>query len=351
MSKYWSELIKKLDPYVPGEQPKDLQYIKLNTNENPYPPSPKVLAAIQAASSERLRLYPDPNADSLKAALASHYRLEKQQIFAGNGSDEVLGFAFLAFFKQAAPILFPDISYSFYPVYANLFEIEAVTIPLNAEFAIEPSAYRRANGGIIIPNPNAPTGRGLELAEIEELLKANREVVVVIDEAYIDFGGQTAVPLLGQYDNLLIVQTFSKSRSLAGLRVGMAFGSPELIAGLERVKNSFNSYPLDSLALAGAVAAIEDGEYFEQTRERIIATREWASTELRALAFEVLPSQANFLFIRHRQKAAAALYRELRGRGILVRHFNLPRIDNFLRVTVGTNEEMRTLVEVLRALA
>ena len=353
MSRFWSRVVGTLTPYVPGEQPKIANLIKLNTNENPYPPSPKVLAAIQAelgADAARLRLYPDPNADLLKAAVARLHGVTPQQVFVGNGSDEVLAHVFMALLKHEAPILFPDITYSFYPVYCGLYGVDYVTVPLADDFSIDPADYMQANGGIIFPNPNAPTGRLLGLAAIERILKANPDSVVVVDEAYVDFGGETAISLVDRHDNLLVVHTLSKSRSLAGLRVGFAVGHPALIAALERVKNSFNSYPLDRLAIAGAVAALEDAEYFERTRQAVIATRDTLTAELQSLGFDVLPSAANFIFARHPQRDAAQLAQALRERSIIVRHFRLPRIDQFLRITVGTDAECKALTQALRGI-
>src|SRR5690606_29592714 len=299
MSRFWSSLVHTLTPYVPGEQPKLTKLVKLNTNENPYGPSPRVLEAIQQELGDGLRLYPDPNSDRLRQAVADYYRLTPEQVFVGNGSDEVLGHAFLALLKHDAPLLFPDITYSFYPVYCGLYRIDYRRIPLGDAFEIRLDDYLQPNGGIIFPNPNAPTGRLLTLSEIRQLLDRNRDSVVVIDEAYIDFGGESAAALVPEYPNLLVIQTLSKSRSLAGLRVGFALGQAELIEALDRVKNSFNSYPIDRLALAGAVAALEDQEHFETTRQAIIRSREWLAAELAELGFEVLPSAANFVFARH----------------------------------------------------
>ena len=348
MSRYWSEVVRGLTPYVPGEQPKVADLVKLNTNENPYPPSPQALAAIAAASGDALRLYPDPNADALKQAVAAFHDIRPAQVFCGNGSDEVLAFVFQGLLKQEMPILFPDISYSFYPVYCGLYGIAFETPALDAQYRIRTDDYLRPNGGIIFPNPNAPTGIALPLDEIERVVAANAQSVVVIDEAYVDFGGETAIALVDRYPNLLVVQTLSKSRSLAGLRVGFAVGHPELIDALERIKNSFNSYPLDRLALAGAVAAFEDREHFEQTRGAVIATRDAMTRELLALGFEVLPSAANFVFARHPQRAGAALAAALRERRILVRHFAKPRIDAFLRITVGTDAQAAALIAALK---
>ncbi|KAB2928201.1 MAG: histidinol-phosphate transaminase [Dechloromonas sp.] len=351
MSRFWSQVARDLTPYVPGEQPKIANLIKLNTNEHPCPPSPKVVAAIRAELGDdgaRLRLYPDPNADLLKAAIASRYAVTPQQVFVGNGSDEVLAHIFMALLKHELPILFPDITYSFYPVYCGLYDVEHRVVPLAEDFSINPEDYcGRPNGGIIIANPNAPTGRLLPLAAIEQIAAANPDSVVVIDEAYIDFGGESAVPLVAQHDNLLVVHTLSKSRSLAGLRIGYAIGHPGLIEALERVKNSFNSYPLDRLAIAGATAAIEDQEYFERCCRQVVATREQLVAELATLGFEVLPSAANFIFARHPRRDAAELAKTLRERNIIVRHFKLPRIDQFLRITIGSSEECATLSSAL----
>lgn len=348
MSRFWSDVVKGLKPYVPGEQPKLANLVKLNTNENPYGPSPRALEAIRAATGEALKLYPDPNAEQLKLAIAKYHAVDSSNVFVGNGSDEVLAHVFLALLKQARPILFPDISYSFYPVYCGLYQVAFETVPLAEDFSIHVADYARPNGGIIFPNPNAPTGVALSLAGIEQLLAANPDSVVVIDEAYIDFGGESAIPLTRRYPNLLVVQTLSKSRSLAGLRVGFAIGDAALIEALERVKNSFNSYPLDRLAIAGAIAAFDDHDYFEQTRQAVIGSRERLVSELAALGFEVLPSAANFIFVRHPQHDAEKSALALRQRGIVVRHFRLPRIEQFLRITVGTDEECATLVNALR---
>ena len=351
MSRFWSKVVGTLTPYVPGEQPKIANLIKLNTNENPYPPSPKVLAAIQAelgADAARLRLYPDPNADLLKAAIARTYDITAPQVFVGNGSDEVLAHVFMALLKHERPVLFPDITYSFYPVYCGLYGIDYRTVPLADDFTIDPTDYAQPNGGIIFPNPNAPTGCQIGVDAIKQILAANRDSVVVVDEAYVDFGGKSAISLVDRHDNLLVVHTLSKSRSLAGLRVGFAVGDPALIEALERVKNSFNSYPLDRLAIVGAVAALEDSGHFEQSRQAIIASRDTLTAALTQLGFEVLPSAANFIFARHPQYDAAQLAQALREKNIIVRHFKLPRIDQFLRITVGTDAECAALVAALR---
>lgn len=348
MSQFWSELTKGLDPYVPGEQPKVANLIKLNTNENPYPPSPKVTEAIHGFATEKLRLYPDPNCDELKIALAEYHGVERVQVFVGNGSDEVLALAFMAFFKQSKPLLFPDITYSFYPVYCNLFQIECQKLALNDKFEIDLQDYAMDNGGIIFPNPNAPTGCLLTLVAIRRLLESNTQSVVVVDEAYIDFGGESAISLVDQYPNLLVVQTFSKSRSLAGSRVGFAIGHVDLIEGLERVKNSFNSYPLDMLAIKASVAAIKDKPYFDESVQKIVDSREWLVKEMARLGFELLPSHANFIFAKHPQHDAAEIFRQLRDRKILVRHFRKPRIEQYLRISIGTQQEVDVLVAVLK---
>ena len=334
---------------MPGEQPKLANLVKLNTNENPYGPSPKVLAALQAEVGDTLRLYPDPNADRLKHAIADHFGLQTNQVFVGNGSDEVLAHAFQALLKHDAPILFPDITYSFYPVYCGLYGVQFETVALTEQFEIRVDDYFRPNGGIIFPNPNAPTGRPLALSEIERLLQANGESVVVVDEAYIDFGGESAASLVNRYPQLLVTHTLSKSRSLAGLRVGYAVGHPDLIEALTRVKDSFNSYPLDRFAITGAVAAMEDQAYFDETRRKVMASREKLIADLEALDFEVLPSAANFIFARHATREGAELTAKLRDRSIIVRHFKQPaRIAPFMRITVGTDAECDVLVRALK---
>ena len=344
MNPYWSRRLADVEPYVPGEQPKEGQYIKLNTNENPYPPSPKALAAIAAAAGEGLRLYPAPECGCLCRAIADFYGLTPEEVFVGNGSDEVLAMAFLAFFSPEDRIAFPAVSYSFYPVYARLFDIPYDAVELREDFTLDPSVFRKEHRGIVFANPNAPTGIALPLEEVEQILRAHRDVPVIVDEAYVDFGADSAVGLIGEYPNLLVIQTFSKSRSLAGLRVGFALGQPHMIAALDTVKNSFNSYTLDRLAQAGAAAAMEDQEYFEATRQKIIATRTWSAETLEKLGFTVLPSKTNFLFASHPEASAAALFGALRQRHILVRYFNKPIVDGFLRITVGTDEEMKALL-------
>jgi len=348
MSKFWSPFVKALVPYVPGEQPKLTNLVKLNTNENPYGPSPKALAAMQAELNDNLRLYPDPNGERLKRAVADYYHVRPEQVFVGNGSDEVLAHVFHGLFQHGKPLLFPDVTYSFYPVYCGLYGIDHETIALDERFQIQVADYARPNGGIIFPNPNAPTGCLLALEAIEQLLQVNPDSVVVVDEAYIDFGGESAIALVDRYPNLLVTQTLSKSRSLAGLRVGLAVGHPDLIEALERIKNSFNSYPLDRIAIAGAAAAFEDREYFEKTCQQVIASREAVTAAMQALGFEVLPSAANFIFARHPQRDAAALAAGLREHGVIVRHFKLGRIDQFLRISVGAPEQNQALLDALK---
>ncbi|MCZ4321980.1 histidinol-phosphate transaminase [Pseudomonas anguilliseptica] len=350
MSKFWSPFVKDLVPYVPGEQPKLAKLVKLNTNENPYGPSPRAIAAMQAEVNDNLRLYPDPNSDRLKQAVADYYGVSTAQVFVGNGSDEVLAHAFHGLFQHGQPLLFPDVTYSFYPVYCGLYGIPFEAIELDEQFQIRVEDYVRPNGGIIFPNPNAPTGCALALEAIERLLKANPDTVVLVDEAYIDFGGETAISLVGKYPNLLVSQTLSKSRSLAGLRVGIAVGHPDLIEALERIKNSFNSYPLDRMAIAGAAAAFEDRAYFEQTCQRVIDSREAVVAGLEQLGFEVLPSRANFVFARHPAKDAATLAAGLREQGVIVRHFKQQRIAQFLRITIGTPEQNQVLLDALQGL-
>jgi histidinol-phosphate aminotransferase len=350
MSRFWSPLVHSLQPYVPGEQPKLANLVKLNTNENPYGPSPKVLEAIKQAASDRLRLYPDPDAGALKQAIADYHQIKPEQVFVGNGSDEVLAHVFHALFQHEQPILFPDITYSFYPVYCQLYQIDSTLVPLKDDFTIDVSDYQRPNGGIIFPNPNAPTGCLLPLTAIRQLLDANTDSVVVVDEAYVDFGGESAIALIDQYPNLLVTQTLSKSRSLAGMRIGFAAGHPELIEALVRVKDSFNSYPLDSLAIAAGIAAYQDRSYFNETTAKVIDSRDRVVKELTELGFEVLPSAANFVFAKHPQHDAAELAAGLREEGVIVRHFNKARIDQFLRITIGTPAENQQMLSIMDTL-
>lgn len=348
MNKYWSSMVKRTEPYVPGLQVNDPKVIKLNTNENPYPPSPNVIRAIQAAAEGKLQLYPSPTADELRSEISSFYNLTKEQVFIGNGSDEVLAFSFMAFFEPGKIIRYPQITYSFYPVYAKLFNIDYEEIPLNDDLTLPIEGFFQSDGGVILPNPNAPTSLYAELTDIEAIIKNNPNQVVIIDEAYIDFASQSATSLIHKYDNLLVIQTTSKSRSLAGLRVGFALGNESLIKALIRIKDSFNSYTIDRLALAGAKAAFKDIDYFKTTTKQIISTREKVTKELENLGFQVLPSQANFVFITHEAFAAKDLYMALKESGILVRHFAQDKIENYLRVTIGKNEDMKQLINEIK---
>ena len=352
MSQFWSPVVRTLSPYTPGEQPKIEGLIKLNTNECPYPPSPLAVAAIQAelgSDGDRLKLYPEPTGLVLREAIAQRFGLAPGQVFVGNSSDEVLAHTFIGLLKHDRPLVFPDITYSFYPVYCQLYGIAHERVPLDAQFEIRvDDLIARNPGAVIFPNPNAPTGCLMPLADIERLASALPGSPVVIDEAYIDFGGESAVTLIDRHPNLLVTQTLSKSRSLAGLRVGFAVGQIALIEALTRVKDSFNSYPLDRLALAGATASIQDAEWFDQTRQRVMASRETLHIRLAVLGFEVLPSAANFLFVRHPAHDAARLAQSLRERRILVRHFKTPRIEQFLRITIGTDAQCASLVAAMR---
>lgn len=348
MSKYWSKITRNVEPYVCGEQPKDKKYVKLNTNESPYAPSPKVLNAIRNAADGDIRLYPDPSCDKLRETISSYYGLNKSQVFVGNGSDEVLAMSFLTFFDKDEAIVFPDISYSFYPVYANLYGIKCRLAALNEDFSIPVEEFLKPNGGIVIPNPNAPTGKCLETERIKEILKNNGDKVVIIDEAYVDFGGNSVIGLIKDYPNLLVVRTLSKSRSLAGLRVGFALGQEELIDGLNRIKNSFNSYTVNRVSNAAAIAALEDEDYFKKCVEKIINTRESTVKKLRKLGFKVVPSKSNFIFITHPLYAARELFMKLREKGVLVRYFDKDRIDNYMRVSIGSDEDMDIFIEKIR---
>jgi len=361
-TRLWSAKARNLSPYVPGEQPQHDNLCKLNANENPFPPSPKVgeaITAVLAQQADELRLYPAPESDDLRAALAQLYDLNVNQVFVGNGSDEVLALIFASFFLKERPVLAPDISYSFYPVYAQTFGIELVQIALEADFSIDPDAYRQPCSGIIIANPNAPTGLLLSLADIRKLASEHSNSVIVIDEAYIDFAhldadssdtAVSAVSLINEFDNLLVTQTFSKSRSLAGLRVGMAFGNVSLIGALTRMKNSFNSYPLDKLAQAGARASVLDTAYFEQTCQQVIELRESLTAQLTELGYKVLPSHANFIFVRPKDGNASDVASTLREQGIIVRHFDKPRIQEYLRITIGTAAQNEGLINAVRAM-
>ena len=344
----WEKNIRRVTPYVPGEQPKLQDMIKLNTNENPYPPSPEVQKALRELDADALRLYPDPAASDLVRAVAERYGVEEDQVFVGVGSDDVLAMAFLTYFNGDLPILFPDITYSFYDVWADAFRIPYRTIPLREDFSICPEDYRIPNGGIIFPNPNAPTGAVLEPGAVEKIVRDNPDAVVIVDEAYVDFGAVSALPLIGTYDNLLVVQTFSKSRSMAGMRIGYAFGSKKLIRALQDVKYSFNSYTMNRTSIVLGAAAVRDEAWFRETVRRIVETRERTQRELRTMGFSFRDSGANFVFVTHERVPAREIFRRLREKHIFVRFFDRPRIDNYLRITIGTDEEMDRLFGALR---
>lgn len=346
--KKWEENIRKVVPYTPGEQPLDQDMIKLNTNENPYPPAPGVQKALAGILPEELRLYPDPTAGELVLAIADAYHLKKEQVFVGVGSDDVLAMSFLTFFHSGKPILFPDITYSFYKVWAELFGIPYETPALDERFHIKKEDYYRENGGVIFPNPNAPTGVEMSQTDLEDILRHNQDVIVIVDEAYVDFGGQSALPLIEKYENLLVVQTFSKSRSMAGMRIGFACGNEKLIRYLNDVKYSFNSYTMDRTALAAGVASVKDQAYFEETCRKIIETREWTKKEMKALGFSFEDSMANFLFASHRECSAEELFQALREQHIYVRYFPGGRTDNHLRITIGTREQMEKFLAFLK---
>lgn len=341
-------MAKRATPYVPGEQPKEINVLKLNTNENPYPPSPAVASAITEELGKDLRLYPPPNAEDLREVIATTYDVTTENVFVGNGSDEVLAFAFMAFFEPGQTIRFPDITYSFYPVYATLFDIPYETVPVQRDFTLTTESFYQSEGGVIFPNPNAPTSLSLPLEEVKSIVENNPHTVVIVDEAYVDFAQQSAVELVNDYPNLLVVQTTSKSRSLAGLRVGYALGDEQLIQALIRMKDSFNSYTLDRLALAGAIASFKDQTYTEKTIQKIIATRSWITDEMTQLRFHVLPSETNFIFVSHEQYEANTLYNQLKEKNILVRYFDSPPIDQYLRITIGTDEEMQLFLKTLK---
>lgn len=348
MTKFWSNMVKRAEPYVPGLQVNEPDILKLNTNENPYPPSKYAICAIQSAAEEKLQLYPTPTADDLRTKIGSLYNLTKDQVFIGNGSDEVLAFAFMAFFEPGKTIRYPDITYSFYPVYAKLFNIDYEEIAVNADFSLPIDHFFNSEGGVILPNPNAPTSLYIELSDIEAILLENSDQIVIIDEAYIDFATESATSLIDKYENLLVIQTTSKSRSLAGLRVGFALGNESLINGLIRIKDSFNSYTIDRLALAGAEAAFEDHDYFRKSTDKIIATREKVTRQMIELGFNVLSSQTNFVFVTHDSYHAEELYVKLRENGILVRHFDQEKTRNYLRITIGTAEDMERFIGDLK---
>lgn len=347
MNKYWSSRLNGIEPYIPGEQINSKNIIKLNTNENPYPPSPKAIKALSDAAGQELRLYPETSSQKVRQAVGGFYGLNPDLVFIGNGSDEILAFCFQAFFGDDKPLLFNDITYSFYPVYSDFFKISHEIIPLKNDFTIPVDELCRPSGGVIFPNPNAPTGIAMAREDVERIVRADPERVVVVDEAYVDFGAESAVELVEKYPNLLVIQTASKSRCLAGLRVGWAIGDTGLIGALECVKNCINSYTVDRAAQSAASAAITDRTYFEETCKKIIETRKAAAESLKSMKFEVLDSEANFLFVRHSEKDAEDIYLKLKQSDILVRYFNKPRIDNYLRITIGTDEQMNRLCEVL----
>ena len=346
MKPLWSQLARELLPYVPGEQPRIANLVKLNTNESPFGPSPLALEAMREAATDTLRLYPDPEATELREALAAHHRVKPEQVFVGNGSDEVLAHAFVALLKQPRPLLFPDVTYSFYPVWAQLFDLACETVPLDDGMRVRVDDYRREAGSIVIANPNAPTGVALPRPDIVRLVEDHSNIPVLIDEAYVDFGGESAVPLIADHANLLVVQTMSKSRALAGLRVGYALGNVGLIEALRRVKDSFNSYPLGRIAQAGATASVRDEAYFRESCAKVVAGREAMTRELTKLGFVVLPSNANFVFARHPARGGAEFATALRESAALVRHFDKPRIAPYLRITVGTEDDTRRLIAV-----
>lgn len=346
--KLWEENIRKVVPYTPGEQPKISNLIKLNTNENPYPPAPAVEKAIKDFDADRLRLYPDPVVSELVHALAENYKVNDDQVFVGVGSDDVLAMIFMTFFNSKKPILFPDITYSFYDVWADMLRIPFERMELTEDFKINPADYYRENGGVVFPNPNAPTGELLSIEAVRDIIEHNQDVIVVVDEAYVDFGGESALPLINEYDNLIVVQTYSKSRSMAGSRIGFAISNPVLIKYLNDVKYSFNSYTMDAITIKAGVAALSDPEYFKATLEKIIATREWTKGELKRLGFVFGDSKSNFLFARHPKLSGNELFDALRAEGIVVRHFSKPeRINEYLRITIGTDEQMKTLIKFL----
>ncbi len=343
----WEKYVRRVEPYVPGEQPKSKKVIKLNTNECPYPPSKKVKRALRKIDNNSLRLYPDPQAEELTKTLAKYYDVDEKQVFVGVGSDDVLSMAFLTFFNSRKPILFPDITYSFYDVWANLYQIPYETIPLDENLRIHVEDYNRENGGIVIANPNAPTGLMTSRDELEKLIKANKDVVVIVDEAYVDFGGESCVPLVDKYDNLLVVQTFSKSRAMAGMRIGFAIGSKKLIKYLLDAKFSFNSYTMNLPSLELGVASVKDDKYFKETVQKVIATREWTKAKLTELGFVFPDSKTNFIFAKHKKVLAKDIFEALKKEKIYVRYFNKPRIDNYLRISIGTDVEMQKFIEVL----
>ncbi len=348
MEKLWENNIRKIEPYVPGEQSKDKNIVKINANENPYPPSPKAIEAIRNFSADKLRFYPDANALPLKEALASYYNVESKNVFLGNGSDDVIALCFQTFFCSDKPIAFPDITYSFYPVWCRLFNIPYVTYPLDENFRITPESYKEENGGVILPNPNAPTSIGEGLDFVKKLLEYNKDCIVIIDEAYVDFGGTSCTELTKEYENLVVTGTFSKSRSLASLRIGFAIANEKLISYLEAVKNSYNSYTVDSLSIAAGIASVNDDEYFRQTISKVIKTRQRVTNELEALGFEVLPSSSNFIMATHNDFSMKEMFEYLKTNKVFIRYFSLPRIEKYIRVTIGTDKEMDVFLEKVK---
>lgn len=340
MSREWMKNLRNIEPYVPGEQSKDKDIVKINANENPYPPSPKAAKALKNFDTNKLRFYPSANSTKLKEAIAKYYKVDVSNVFVGNGSDDVLAVAFQSFFNSEKPIVYPDLTYSFYPVWCSLFGIKYKNYPVGDDFRINPEDYKEKNGGVVIPNPNAPTSLGEGLDFVEKILNYNQDSVVIIDEAYVDFGGTSSIPLIDKYENLLVTGTFSKSRSLAGLRIGFAIGSKALIDVMEAVKNSYNSYTVDSLSIEMGAASIDDDEYFKSTCKKVIKTRERVTIELEKLGFDVLDSQTNFIFATHNKHNMKSLFEYLKTQKVFIRYFSLPRIENYVRITIGTNEEM-----------
>lgn len=345
MSREWTKNLRNIEPYVPGEQSKDKDIVKINANENPYPPSPKAAEVLKSFDTNKLRFYPSANSTKLKEAIAKYYKVDVSNVFVGNGSDDVLAVAFQSFFNSEKPIVYPDLTYSFYPVWCSLFGIKYKNYPVGDDFRINPEDYKEKNGGVVIPNPNAPTSLGEGLDFVEKILNYNQDSVVIIDEAYVDFGGTSSIPLIDKHENLLVTGTFSKSRSLAGLRIGFAIGSKALIDVMEAVKNSYNSYTVDSLSIEMGAASIEDDEYFKSTCKKVIKTRERVTLELEKLGFDVLDSQTNFIFVTHNKHNMKALFEYLKTQKVFIRYFSLPRIENYVRITIGTNEEMDIFLE------
>ena len=345
MSREWMKNLRNIEPYVPGEQSKDKDIVKINANENPYPPSPKAVEVLKSFDTNKLRFYPSANSTKLKEAIAKYYKVDVSNVFVGNGSDDVLAVAFQSFFNSEKPIVYPDLTYSFYPVWCSLFGIKYKNYPVGDDFRINPEYYKEKNGGVVIPNPNAPTSLGEGLDFVEKILNYNQDSVVIIDEAYVDFGGTSSIPLIDKYENLLVTGTFSKSRSLAGLRIGFAIGSKALIDVMEAVKNSYNSYTVDSLSIEMGAASIEDDEYFKSTCKKVIKTRERVTLELEKLGFDVLDSQTNFIFVTHNKHNMKSLFEYLKTQKVFIRYFSLPRIENYVRITIGTNEEMDIFLE------